>query len=279
MKRLAILGSPISGALSPVLHRAAYTALGLDWRYEAIECSPDQLPSHFAKFATNGQWAGLSLTMPLKRAAVPLLDDVSHTVTVTGTANTVVVREGRLVGDNTDVAGMERALREAGVEAPEDAAVLGAGATAASALAVLSNFGLQSALVVARAPSRIRELRAAAERLGMGLQVVGWDRAVEAFQRKLVVSALPPYAADTLVTAAAGGRCGTLMDVVYRPWPTVLGSALHGARVVVIGGLPMLVHQAARQVELQTGCETPPHAQMLEAAIHALQGRRSESTC
>ncbi|GAA1923758.1 hypothetical protein [Streptantibioticus ferralitis] len=90
-RQLAILGSPVAQALSPVLHRAAYTALGLDchWTYRAIDCTLERLPSFLA--GLDDGWAGLSLTMPLKRAAVPLLDEVSATVraTGTGTANTV----------------------------------------------------------------------------------------------------------------------------------------------------------------------------------------------
>lgn len=270
MKRLAIVGSPVSGALSPVLHRAAYATLGLDWQYEAIECSTTELPALFSEIAGDERWGGLSLTMPLKRAAVPLLDQISDTVAVTGTANTVVVRDGRLIGDNTDVIGMERALQEAGAPDPHDAAVLGAGATAASALAVLHKFGLRSSFVVARNPSRTAGLQAAAERLGMRLDIVGWEQAHEAFQRSLVISALPPGAADALASVAAGARCNTLMDVVYRPWPTALASTLQAAGATAVGGLPMLVHQAARQVELQADCPNPPYARMLEAAVHAL---------
>lgn len=102
MKQLAVLGSPIGQALSPVLHRAAYRALGLNRSYRAIDCTPDRLATFLA--GLDDGWAGLSLTMSLKRAAVPRLDEVSQTVKATGTANTVTVRGGRLLGENTDVA-------------------------------------------------------------------------------------------------------------------------------------------------------------------------------
>jgi Shikimate dehydrogenase substrate binding domain len=138
-KQLAVLGSPIGQALSPVLHRAAYTALGLDWSYRAIDCTPQMLAPFLA--ALDGNWAGLSLTMPLKRAAVHLLDEVSATVTATGTANTVTIRSGRLLGENTDAHGMLQTLLDAGVTHVESACVLGAGATAATALAVLHTLG------------------------------------------------------------------------------------------------------------------------------------------
>jgi len=132
MKQLAVLGPPIGQALSPVLHRAAYQALGLDWNYRAIDCTPGRLAAFLA--GLDDGWAVLSLTMPLKRTAVPSLDEVSQTVEATGTANTVTVRGDRLLGENTDVDGMLHALRDAGITWVEWACVLGVGATAATAL-------------------------------------------------------------------------------------------------------------------------------------------------
>jgi shikimate dehydrogenase len=137
--------------------------------------------------------------MPLKRAAVPLLDHVTDIVTTTGAANTVVIRDGKLTGDNTDVAGMERALRDAGVQMVSDAALLGAGATAATALAVVRSMGVRSVLAVARDPSRADALRQVAHRVGVRLDVRGWGEAPAAFRNELVISALPPHAADGLI--------------------------------------------------------------------------------
>ncbi|MGB8652666.1 MAG: shikimate dehydrogenase, partial [Mycobacteriales bacterium] len=134
--RAAVLGSPIGHSLSPVLHRAAYAALGLqDWTYDAIEVLPEGLASFLDGLGP--EWAGLSLTMPLKQAVLPLLTSASELVGITGAANTVVLRDGERVGHNTDVEGMVAALREAGVASCDRAAVIGAGATAASALAAL----------------------------------------------------------------------------------------------------------------------------------------------
>ena len=267
MRQLAVLGSPITQALSPVLHRAAYRALGLDWTYRAIDCAPDQLAPFLADM--DDRWAGLSLTMPLKRAAVPLLDEVSPLVQATGTANTVTRRGGRLLGENTDVDGMVQALREAGVHHVESVCVLGAGATAATALAAVHRLGCTTATAVARDPGRTGELGRAAERLGIALCIGSWDAAPRHLEAGLVVSALPPGAADRLAPlwpAAAD----TLLDVVYRPWPTPIARAAREAGTTVVGGLPMLVHQAARQVELQTGHTPAPLAAMRRAAELAL---------
>lgn len=267
MKQLAVLGSPIGQALSPVLHRAAYQALGLNWTYRAVDCTPEKLPAFLS--GLDETWAGLSLTMPLKRAAVPLLDEVSATVKATGTANTVTVRRGRLLGENTDVDGMLQALLDAGVTRVESACVLGAGATAATALAVLHTLGSREATVIARAPGRTSELAHAAERIGIGVRIRPWSEADRHLQAGLVVSALPPGAADPL--APLWPTTGNILfDVVYRPSPTPLAQAARRSGSTVIGGLPMLVHQAARQVELQTGHPSAPLTAMRKAAEHAL---------
>ncbi len=112
--KAAVLGSPISHSLSPVLHRAAYQALGLDgWSYQGIECDEGQLPGLLA--GCGPDWAGLSLTMPLKRTVRDLLDWAEPLVTEVGAANTVVFDAGLRRGYNTDVPGMIAALAEAGL--------------------------------------------------------------------------------------------------------------------------------------------------------------------
>ena len=137
-RRAAVLGSPIAHSLSPVLHRAAYAELGLaHWSYDRFEVDEAALPGFLD--GLDGSWAGLSLTMPLKRAILPLLDGISDTAASVEAVNTVVFTDdGRRIGDNTDIPGMIAALRERGVDKVDSAAVLGAGATASSALAALS---------------------------------------------------------------------------------------------------------------------------------------------
>ncbi|MEV7471889.1 shikimate dehydrogenase [Streptomyces kronopolitis] len=273
MKQLAILGSPIDAALSPVLHRAAYTTMGSpwdSWNYRAIDCRPDQL-AHFLG-ELDDTWAGLSLTMPLKRVAVPLLDEVSQLVRATGTANTVVVRDGRLIGENTDVHGMMQALREAGVSNAQSMTVLGAGATAATALAAARALNCGRVTTVVRAPDRCGQLAQAASQLGISLDVRPWSQAAEHLTADVVVSAVPPQAADTLAAAWTKSP-GVFLDVVYRPWPSVLATAAERAGRRVLSGLPMLVHQAAQQLRLQTGRADIP----LEAMRHAALAGRGDA--
>ncbi|MFI7537808.1 shikimate dehydrogenase [Streptosporangium sp. NPDC049376] len=250
MTRAAVLGSPIAHSLSPHLHRAAYEALGLyDWQYEAFECDEAGLPALLDGLGPG--WAGLSLTMPLKRAVLPLLDTVSDLAVEVGGANTVIFSEAGRHGENTDVYGIVQALTEAGVKPPHGATVLGGGATAASTLAALRELGLSRANLVVRDPARAGETAQVAERLGTALSVRTFDELESVLDVDLVVSTLPSGAADGFAGLLAG--VPALFDVVYAPWPTRLASAVEAAGGTVVGGFPMLLHQAVRQVEMMTG--------------------------
>ncbi len=268
--RAAVLGAPIAHSLSPVLHRAAYAALGLDWTYDAVEVTAEQLPTFLA--GLDADWAGLSLTMPLKQAVLPLLDTRSRLVEQTGSANTVVLRDGLREGHNTDAQGMVAALREAGVGRVDRAVVLGAGATAASALAALHELGAHHVRVLARSPERARALEPVAAALGVSLRY-GELHPLELEDRwpQAVVSTLPAGAADALADLSdPGAEAPPLLDVVYVPWPTRLAEVYARAGGVVVPGTAMLLHQAAAQVALMTGREAP--AEAMRAALAAATG-------
>jgi shikimate dehydrogenase len=243
-----VLGSPIAHSLSPLLHRAAYDALGLDWSYDAIEVRPDELPAFLA--GLDESWAGLSLTMPLKQAVLPLLVESSDLVRQISGANTVLLPARR--GENTDVHGMVAALAEVGVTSAERGVVLGGGATARSALAALAQLGCRTPTLVVR--SSPDETLAAAARLGVAPRLSGWEpSALDGCD--LLVSTVPAGAADPLAPHVAD--VPVLLDVVYAPWPTALAASCRG---VVVGGGAMLLHQAAAQVELMTGLKAPLEA-------------------
>ncbi|MFE3451085.1 shikimate dehydrogenase [Nonomuraea sp. NPDC059194] len=251
--RAAVLGSPITHSLSPFLHRAAYAAMGLTgWTYEVRECDEAGLPAMLEA----ADWSGLSLTMPLKRAVLPLLDTVSDLAVAVGGANTVVFDGNARHGHNTDVYGIEQALAEAGIAAPRSALVLGGGATAASALAALRGLGVNAATLVVRDPARAGETAGVAERLGVALAVETFDKLDALLDVDLVISTLPGGAADAFAGQVA--RVPALFDVVYAPWPTRLAAAAEAAGGTVVGGFPMLLHQAVRQVELMTGRSDVP---------------------
>lgn len=266
MMRAAVLGHPIAHSLSPVLHRAAYEALSLDWRYDAIDVDEAGLASFIT--ALDRSWAGLSLTMPLKRAVVPLLDEASELVDSLGCANTVVLREGRRSGHNTDVAGLVAALTESGVTSVASVGILGAGATAGSALAAAARLECESISVSARRPESLDGMRRLAVRVGCVAETVDWERRAEVLKADVVISTLPGDAAGALAPLLPA-RLGVLLDVTYHPWPTTLASAWGQMGGVVVSGHRFLLHQAAEQVRLMTGSE-PPMAAMDAALGRAL---------
>jgi shikimate dehydrogenase len=270
-----VLGSPIAHSLSPVLHRAAYAALGLDgWTYETIECDEAGLPALIA--SCDESWAGLSLTMPLKRAVLPLLDRTEPLATEVGGANTVVFAGGQRHGYNTDVPGMVAALAEAGVTSPASATILGAGATACAALAALRATGLATAVVQVRDQARAGDLLAAARRLGLGVELRPFGSEVRGCD--LLVSTVPAGATDFFSERywVPRARPSAVLDVVYHPWPTPLAQAASHCGAAVISGFDLLLHQAARQVELMTG-RTPAPLAAMRAAGQAELTRRAQA--
>jgi shikimate dehydrogenase len=258
--RAAVLGKPIAHSLSPVLHRAAYAALGFtDWIYDLVECDEQGLAAYVE--SRDKEWAGLSLTMPLKRTVLPLLDHVDHLAAATGGANTVVFKPAGRHGYNTDVQAIVDALTEAGAPAPDSVTIIGAGATACSALAAVGKLGVPGADVVVRDPSRATALLATADRLGLRARLRPWEELKNggASLPDLLISTVPAGAADEyaerlLVTHQAPPA---VLDVVYHPWPTPLARAAEAEGSIVASGYAMLLYQAAAQVELMTGSRAP----------------------
>ncbi|HEY5051151.1 MAG TPA: shikimate dehydrogenase [Acidothermaceae bacterium] len=271
LRRAAVLGSPIAHSLSPVLHAAAYQILGLRWSYLAIECDEAQLPGVLLEL--DESFVGLSLTMPLKRAVLPLLDDVSELAAAVGAANTVVF-DGvgpflRRRGENTDVPGMVAAIAARRPDGVRSAVVLGAGGTAAAALAALRELGVDRGVIVVRDQARTGEIRRCADRLGVTPTLVDWPGRAAFGEADVIISTVPAGATDALATQALVGPGQLLFDVLYEPWPTAFAAASQAAGATVIGGLELLVQQAARQVELWTGRPAPVEAMRAagEAAI------------
>ncbi|WP_037860014.1 shikimate dehydrogenase [Streptomyces sp. NRRL S-340] len=271
-RRAAVLGSPIAHSLSPVLHRAAYAELGLThWSYDRFEVDEAALPGFLDGLGP--EWAGLSLTMPLKRAVIPLLDEVSETAAAVEAVNTVVVTEdGRRTGDNTDIPGMVAALREHGIEQVDSAAVLGAGATASSALAALARVCTGEVVAYVRSDARAAEMRGWGERLGVEVRTAPWSRAEQALTAPLVIATTPAGTTDALA-GAVPERPTALFDVLYDPWPTTLAARWSLAGGAVVSGLDLLVHQAVLQVERMTGRAPAPLDVMRRAGEKALADR------
>jgi shikimate dehydrogenase len=307
--RAAVLGHPISHSKSPALHGAAYAHLGIDIRYSAIDVAEQDLPAFMARLreetARGEGWCGLSVTMPLKSAMVKEVDEVRGVARALGVVNTVAFepRAGgrlssgrisgagaapaRLVGYNTDVAGIVNALRHAGAGAAPAAAILGGGGTAAAAIAALKELGAPSGDVFVRDVRRAAEARAASAAVGLPIRVLPIAGAAAAVaSADVVISTLPPRAADTLAAAltqvfAAGSgaetgrhRPGVLLDVAYDPWPSRVAAAWLEAGGVVVPGLEMLIYQAVEQVRHFTGLGDAVPAEVIDVMCDAVGAPR-----
>lgn len=266
--RAAVLGSPVAHSLSPVLHGAAYAALGLDgWTYERVECSEADLPGWVR--ARDDSWAGLSVTMPGKRAALAVASSASWRAQRLGSANTLVRGAGGAwSADCTDVDGVAGALRAAGVRPSSVALVLGNGATAAAAVGGLDDVGCEAVTVVARDEARAAGVLEVARAYGMRHHTVTWGDLVPAHlaEATVLINTTPAGSVDTERAAMlvdALPAWAVVLDAVYHPWPTPLAAAAQARGLAVATGLDMLLHQAFGQVEQFTGRPAP------RAAMHA----------
>lgn len=268
-RRCAVLGSPIGHSLSPVMHRVAYQHLRLDWTYDAIQVDETGLARFLA--GLDEAWRGLSLTMPLKRAVLPLLDVMTDTARLARAVNTVILEHGLKRGDNTDVPGMVSALAERGVTRVTSAAVLGTGATAASAIAALAHLGVRHIVIRGRDTRRASDLAGWAESLGLVAAPAGMDSPLTG-DVEVLVSTVPAAALSRLNPDLLVQHARVVLDVSYHPWPSPLLERARAHGLVAVTGLDLLVHQAALQVELMTGGLVPVDA-LREAGQAALGSR------
>ena len=239
-----VWGSPIEHSLSPVLHRAAYAALGMDWSYGRQEVTTEKFTSYWERHSRD--LTGLSATMPLKESLAELPLERNHVVDVLGVANTLYRAGGQWRCANTDPWGVVGALSEAGVEAT-DAVILGAGATARAVSYGLQLAGVRNIEFVVRNPARGTETARIAQSLGLNTRVHNSFEEVNG-RVGLVVSTLPSGSASDLVPTDAVIDSSRLFDVGYSPWPTPIASQWLSRGQGVISGLSMLIHQAVRQI-------------------------------
>ncbi|NYE38387.1 shikimate dehydrogenase [Nocardioides cavernae] len=271
LRRCGVLGDPVAHSLSPVLHRAGYAEVGLDWAYDAHRVAAGGLEAFLGGLGP--EWRGLSLTMPLKREVLPLVDHLTDRARLAGAANTLLLEDdGSRVGDNTDLPGATAAIRERTTAPLATAAVLGGGATATSVGLALADLGVRTLELLVRDASRARETVDALRAHPGGVEVrtssLEGDAAVEA---DVVVATIPAGAQTDALVARCGG-VPVVFEVLYDPWPTPLAAATLASGRTLVGGLDLLVHQAALQFELFTGLPAPLDA-MRDAGERALSAR------
>ncbi|MFI7648321.1 shikimate dehydrogenase [Micromonospora sp. NPDC049460] len=267
VRRAGVLGKPIAHSLSPVIHNAGYAAAGLaGWSYTRIECAAAELPDVVAGLGP--EWAGLSVTMPGKEAALAVADEVSPVAAAVGAANTLVRRpDGSWYADNTDVVGMVEVLTDAGVRPGATVTVLGAGGTARAAVAAAGRLGARAVTVVARRPEAVEELRPVARAVDVELAGGSWADAADRCRADVVVSTVPKGVADPLAETVAWRPETVLFDALYDPWPTPLAASAQAAGCRIVSGLDLLLAQAVGQFEHFTGVAAPRAA--MAAALAA----------
>ncbi|WP_240423978.1 shikimate dehydrogenase family protein [Microbacterium halotolerans] len=274
--RLAVWGDPIDHSRSPQLHAAAHRALGLDWSFDRRRVDRAGLDAALASL--NGEWRGLALTMPLKEGAFAAARARDRHAELTGAVNTLLFAgdgtAARPRGFNTDVGGIVRALDEVQLGGAEHVRILGAGATAGSALVAAAESGARRVQVVARRAERAAALVELGERAGIRVEAAAFDAVTGAAD--VTIATLPGGAempAEHLVRLAGTG--GTLFDVAYDPWPSALARRWEAD---VVSGLGMLLHQAVLQVRIFVSGERseplPGEEAVLAAMREALAGPR-----
>jgi shikimate dehydrogenase len=253
--KAAVLGSPVAHSKSPLLHLAAYRALGLtDWTYDRIECTADELPSLVSDLGP--EWVGVSVTMPGKFAALQFADERTERAELVGSANTLVRTERGWRADNTDIDGVAGALGH--VRHLRRAIVLGSGGTAPAAVVALADIGATEITVVARDRAKAARLVELGPAIGVAIEFCDLHdpRLSEVVATAdVLVSTIPAEAAAAYAGVFAG--VPVLLDAIYDPWPTPLAAAVHEAGGEVISGVQMLLHQAFSQVEQFTGRPAP----------------------
>jgi shikimate dehydrogenase len=278
-QRVGLIGWPVEHSPSPAMHNAAFTALGLKWTYVLLPAQPEKVRAAMRKLVTKG-FRGANVTIPHKRAVMPYLDSVSDAAQAIGAVNTIVVRQEKLHGENTDAPGFLTALREGGFDpAGKQALILGAGGAARAVVYALAQAGCTVTLFN-------RTTQRAAELAHHMIRQV--SRAIATWvPRNASLGELPLSDFDLLVNATPLGMCPhvesspwpedlplpphlTVFDLVYHPRRTRLLAKAHAAGARTIGGLEMLVHQGALAFELWTG-QQPPLAVMRAACEQALK--------
>ncbi len=280
-----LLGWPLGHSVSPAMHDAAFRALGLDGRYDALPTPPEALAAAVAGLAAAG-YRGVNVTIPHKQAVMPLLDELSAAAQAIGAVNTIVVGNqgltvlGRtvspaLTGDNTDWLGFLHPLDARGFDlAGKSALLLGAGGSARAVVYALLQRGLAHLTIWARTPTRATDLATHAQSLSPSLTIPQFPNSPLTISPDLIVNTTPlgmwphvdasPWPADLPFPAGA-----LVYDLVYRPQRTLFLQQAAAAGCAVQGGLEMLAAQGAAAFELWTG-QKPPLEVMLAAALAAL---------
>jgi shikimate dehydrogenase len=272
MKRVFLLGYPLGHSVSPAMQNAAFCAVGLDWEYKLLEIPPAELGVVIARLRAD-DFAGANVTIPHKEAVVDLLDDLTNRARKIGAVNTVLKRDGKLIGDNTDGYGFAQALRGANVDPRNrQVVILGAGGAARAVGVTLAESGAARIAIVNRTAPRAESLAGFLRASFTDIPITANDEMALA-DAYLFVNAtsvgMSPHS-DASPFPIAFRRGAVAFDLVYRPADTRFLNEAARAGAQTIGGLGMLVHQGAAAFTLWTGRDAPINV-MFQAAEAALR--------
>ncbi len=267
MIKAAVLGSPISHSLSPLLHNTAYTQLGLSASYEAIEVKAHSL----AQFMDDRDesWTGFSLTMPLKEEAIAYADHVDDLAKRINGANTLYGNRGEWHATSTDVIGFANALKMHNVDVKGHVVILGAGATARAAAAACDNSNTKIT-VINRSLARVQEMSDAV--IESELRFLNWDDLSVLGDADLVISTVPAGVTDSIELPPKTSV--PYFEALYKPWPTPASSLWVSRGGSVIDGLDLLIHQALAQIAIFSGTTFDSalmYAKLREVGLAALK--------
>jgi shikimate dehydrogenase len=272
MRRAGVIGDPVAHSLSPVMHNAAFEALGIDVFYELWPTPADEIDGRIALLREDDV-LGANVTVPHKQAVMARMDEVSDTARQIGAVNTVVKTPDGLLGENTDAFGFRRSIEMAYPDLSlAQAVVLGAGGASRAVIVALQEMGLERTVLANRTEARATTLGAE-----FGIEVQPWESVVDGAFSDV----------DVLVNATALGwhdempidesaldrlpEDALVMDLTYRETPLLRAAKRRGLKT--LDGLGMLIHQGARSFELWLGQEAP--VDVMRKAVLAEQARRA----
>lgn len=246
--RGAVIGSPITHSLSPLLHKEALKHLGISATYEPIEVKEGELATFFQSRSVDFDY--FSITMPLKEEALSLNVCTDSLSTRVQTANTLYKTGQEWHLTTTDGRGFVESLAVQGFNSFQSVMVLGAGGTARAVVGALDGIS-ENITVLGRTSTRRSTLEAAIKE--SNFEYLRWNDSIDFSLYDLVVNTTPAGAADLIADSLSGAGAGLLFDIIYNPWPTHLASRWKDSGGQVVSGLEMLLFQGIAQLELVLG--------------------------
>ena len=245
MIRGAVLGSPISHSLSPVMHKAAFNFLGVEGSYRAIEVPSGTLSQFLSSQSEHFDY--FSLTMPLKEEVLTLGYPTDNKTAEIQSGNTLYRRDEQFNLTSTDGSGLVSALANIGCTTFKRVLVLGAGGTSRAVVGALDSIA-EEIDVLGRSSIRQEALERAVH--SSRFTYLRWSSDIEFGDYDLVVNTTPAGAADLLADVISAPISGILFDVIYKPWPTELAKRWSDKGGQVINGLELLLYQGIDQLEI-----------------------------